>query len=1729
MLCKQRQKVISRLLVFGLLVQLSAVPLPVVHAVEEAELVCTLPVHSHTQECLGEVICGKAEQEAHHHSQECLGEQICEKTESAGHAHSDSCFETVKNLICPLEEGDEHTHEAGCYEEVTSQICVLEESESHTHGDSCRELACGKTEGEGHAHEDACRETVCGQTVHVHDAVICYAAQTEPVCTCGTEDETHAEACPLYEAPEEDPQPEEEEKTLYERLLACETVEDLEFLLITSAEEDLLALTPEELDQLTEQAETLPCEDEDLRTDALHMLQLLGGLIRPEKEEKAEAYAGEGAVTLYIDQGSILITSETITGVDSTGQQVTAPTANGCIITQTPGTTTVNTITVEAGAAVDIILAGVTIEDVLDHSPLHIGWTEGGPLGDAPANGTAVNLTLEPGTVNTLTTDVGSPYAAIQTNIRTELTIDGTGSLIVSGGNNSPGIGGGPHCNKLSSNPWYSSGGVITILNGNITARGGAYACAIGSGSRTDETSVMQSSTQIHVLGGIVRAYGNKAVYNYGGSIGSGTPADDIGSSENAASNRDGITWLSTVLDGQSGNAVIYANDISGMDPATFNQPGIFVTTDASGSETYHIYADTVIPSGFELPHTANVVFHNGARFVDENNQEADVFESVATLYVDDGSIVIGPDGYTAKDANGNTITRKAPRDGYIIKQHNAGTATANTITVEDGTRADITLAGVNIKVSGDSPFHIGDTGERAKGERPQNPTLVNLTLEAGTQNTLVCTKSNAALQTNETVELHIRGSGTLIADASTDDYGAAIGSGGGSGDGVTDPWYYGAGKIFFWGGNITATTVKWDAAIGEGDFSKDLVPYSEIYLLGGTIKANAQGGGGCDIGYSHTGNGGTIAQWENKIHTEYNGTIGNATVYANLYADPPGTDDHGLFMMEQTINGQTATVCHVYGETYLPADFELPGDCAGVVYHNGIQTYVGGVLTDLNKRDVELYIDNGSIIIGPEYYTYYDSNKKKCVGIHSESTQYVIGQNNTSTTNYIRVEDGVNANITLAGVNIKPSSGNAPLHIGYTGLSASTENPAIENTIVNLTLAPGSQNTLVAPAHYAGIQTTLNAELNIDGPGALNVEGGYGAAGIGGGPHVGSGGSGGAGFSSAVWYSSGGTITIRGGDITATGGSYATAIGNGSRLHEYTIDPATRINILGGTVRAYHDLKNPNNSDDIGASDTRATNRNEIDWFGSSIGNEYGNAVIFADLISGESLETAGDYGVYVRENVYHVYAPTILGSDLEIPSTATLYIHEGGALIVPEGVELINNAGAYADSRGPICLDLGSVYSGTCGYDNIRYEIVDEETTAELQYYVESGEAKSELNPIRAKHYAGEGEKVRVEFTGRIRIDVFDIRNAPLQEAVTERTFTSFTMPKEQVVLKESDMILEASRVRADVGRHFAMVEKEDDAVELNSNGSFSVAWQGLSYIRSDVEIKFDGGLPAGTGLWLFDLTNGTEYYHNVTEETDILPLSSFCTMGTETAFSHAETEVDYQLVVQLPGNTASLTGVCLQYGSDVTGNVSVTLNAYDPGTLSVTNVQGGEEQITASIRADEGILAVTLLDEHSRPMVYPAGSVVKLGSAAASVHGARALVAAGNDTLTIEGLPAGAYGLRVELCGSSDADRPMADVVSTFTTGQTVTVTQAAVTAATTDTRYISGAAGGTMSFTTDAVRISVLKKENGAYTASVPGITVTGHTVSVSAGTAAGTYRITFGKGSAECIYNFIVYD
>lgn len=161
----------------------------------EGTLICPMPevkLHSHVEGCYAQdsvLVCALEEVSSHGHGEACTTTRnlVCELPEMEGHSHSEGCY--AQQLVCETPEGEAHTHEDGCY--TVRLVCQLSELEGHAHGESCyvtEEAACPLAEVQGHTHAAACyaekNVVSCGQEevlLHTHQAD-CYNEDDTQIC-----------------------------------------------------------------------------------------------------------------------------------------------------------------------------------------------------------------------------------------------------------------------------------------------------------------------------------------------------------------------------------------------------------------------------------------------------------------------------------------------------------------------------------------------------------------------------------------------------------------------------------------------------------------------------------------------------------------------------------------------------------------------------------------------------------------------------------------------------------------------------------------------------------------------------------------------------------------------------------------------------------------------------------------------------------------------------------------------------------------------------------------------------------------------------------------------------------------------------------------------------------------------------------------------------------------------------------------------------------------------------------------------------------------------------------------------------------------------------------------------------------------------------------------------------------------------------------------------------------
>ena len=273
-------------------------------------LVCDKEEHTHSAECYeisDEPTCGQEESKGHKHDDSCyeITEDLtCTREENDDHAHDESCYTIKRKLTCEEKESAGHTHSDSCYKKELT--CGLEE---HKHTKDCYETVVEETEEETEAPEteaptDA-EETEAPETEESTEAAekettaaeetteaeTPETSETEETketeareCTCDTEDGIHDEECPLYKktikatpsnsstvtTPTAPTTPAKSthiegcsddctvegcacpchQESLFDRLMACETLDEIWKILDATTDEAMNDLPEEALEQI---------------------------------------------------------------------------------------------------------------------------------------------------------------------------------------------------------------------------------------------------------------------------------------------------------------------------------------------------------------------------------------------------------------------------------------------------------------------------------------------------------------------------------------------------------------------------------------------------------------------------------------------------------------------------------------------------------------------------------------------------------------------------------------------------------------------------------------------------------------------------------------------------------------------------------------------------------------------------------------------------------------------------------------------------------------------------------------------------------------------------------------------------------------------------------------------------------------------------------------------------------------------------------------------------------------------------------------------------------------------------------------------------------------------------------------------------------------------------------------------------------------------------------------
>ena len=386
------------------------------------------------------------------------------------------------------------------------------------------------------------------------------------------------------------------------------------------------------------------------------------------------------------------------------------------IYSNDPNTSVTNTITVAAGVSANITLDNVNI-DVSGTGDIH---NAGVPAFQIASSSTGnVTITLADDSENTLKS--GKYCAGLQKN-------GGTGKLTIQGGTNGTG--------KLTAEGSFGGAGIgsgkydgvnITITGGTVTARSSGYGAGIGGGGNNG------SGSDIKISGGTVIAIGNTGGAGIGGSTGgtgsniiiSGGTVTAQGGSSGGAGIGGGTekTGSNIVISGGSvyakgGRNVVFncsGADIGNGTPwvsGSFSDGTPITPTNGDSEKVYlaelSAASSSLTIDGKEYPinhgdgkvyayltEGMHTIVSDGVSSTILCTKNGKVSIGLNVTATDGGTLTYGTD-YTYEN---KVLTIKSPTSITIV---NASTgATSDRIEVASGVYANITLAGVNIDVSG--------------------------------------------------------------------------------------------------------------------------------------------------------------------------------------------------------------------------------------------------------------------------------------------------------------------------------------------------------------------------------------------------------------------------------------------------------------------------------------------------------------------------------------------------------------------------------------------------------------------------------------------------------------------------------------------------------------------------------------------------------------------------------------------------------------------------------------------------------------------------------------------------------------------------------------------------------------------------------------------------------------------------------------------------------------------
>ena len=475
-------------------------------------------------------------------------------------------------------------------------------------------------------------------------------------------------------------------------------------------------------------------ESAEIDAEGYYTLIYTGPAVSPESEPEP----GPAAV----ETGDFSVTS---TGTEYTYADnvltITGPTPV-TIAMKTPGTaTTADRILVADGVEADITLDGVGIDQSVAGQAAALEINPGS-TGD-------VSITLVGDNVLKGAKDHAGLEKAGDSNSGT-LTIQGNGTLEAAGGDVS-GIGGGQAaCHSIKISGGTANGSIDTVsftmtggtVNGDISVSNGTF--IMSDGAITGDITCRSSSFTMEggTINGALSASANGEIFLFGG---------ELVSDKDAALSVSGGTLVEIYLDG----GTITSNKADGKAISWTSAVNIHFESGVVRGKNEDLLSSM---AGFSASQSGDGYYHlavlvrTGAFYITGGKEGTD-------FQYDD----LAPDGGVLRILTSTPMTIRNREPNVPID--------TDTILIDTGVSANLTLAGVNIVAS-------AATNRPALQIADDSTGSVTITLAEGQENRLVTRSENlAGLQKNGTAgSLTIDGAGKLTASGGKS--GAGIGSG---------------------------------------------------------------------------------------------------------------------------------------------------------------------------------------------------------------------------------------------------------------------------------------------------------------------------------------------------------------------------------------------------------------------------------------------------------------------------------------------------------------------------------------------------------------------------------------------------------------------------------------------------------------------------------------------------------------------------------------------------------------------------------------------------------------------------------------------------------------------------------------------------------------------------------------------------------------------------------------